>query len=201
MGVNSFRQAKRRLINLVNLTKDKYKYNSGDGYSGIDDPLAKSLGIKVEEHPLQFDYGAYIPAEPPRRPNPIILLDPSSADPEHLNFSYFHEISHHLIRNDGELYGFLNDLTYRNEDFDNLIDRFANIGAAEFLIPSEDMFSELRTRSFSIQLLPELDQKFPASKPAIAIQLAQCAPHRCFVLVCQFGLLPTAKEKMNERHN
>jgi hypothetical protein len=195
MGVSSFRQAKQRLIDLIKLTKEEHGYDSSGGYQGIDDPLAKSLGIEVEEHYMPFDLGTYIAANPPLRPKPVIWLDPTSADQERLNFSYYHEISHHLIRSDNDLYGFLSDLVDRNDEFDNLVDRFANIGAAEFLIPSEDIIALHNTRGFSIQLLPELDERYPASKPAIAIQMAQCASHRCFVTVCQFGLLQNKNQE------
>jgi Zn-dependent peptidase ImmA (M78 family) len=114
-------------------------------------------------------------------------LDPTAGDVEHLNFSYYHEISHHLIRNDNILYGFLNDLAGRNEDFDALVERFANIGAAEFLIPLDEIYHFLSVNGFSIKLLPELDLQYPASKLAIAIQMAQCSSHRCFVVVCKYG--------------
>lgn len=198
MGISTFRQAKQRLIDIVKLTKTKYGYDSINGYIGINDPLAINLGIEVEERRLQFDFGIYLTAEPGIRPKPVIWLDTSSADQEHINFTYYHEISHHLIRQENEIYEFLNDIAGQNDDFDSLIDRFANIGAAEFLIPSDDIFSIQQNQGFSIQILPQLDECYPASKPAIAIQLAQCAAHRCFVVVCQFGILPTKSESQPE---
>jgi Zn-dependent peptidase ImmA (M78 family) len=188
--INSLQQAKQRLIDLVKSIKKKYSYSTLSGYQGVNDPLSKKLGVRVEEREMPFDYGTYLPANPPERPTAVICLDPNAGDREHLNFSFFHEISHHIIRNDGELYSFLNDLANRNEDFNALIERFANIGAAEFLIPSEEIYAYLQEHGFSIRLLPELDQFYPASKPAIAIQMAQCASHQCFVVVCQFGIIP-----------
>jgi hypothetical protein len=45
-------------------------------------------------------------------------------------------------------------------------------------------------QGFSIELIRDLDEKYPASKPAIAIQLAQCASHQCIVVVCNYGVIP-----------
>jgi Zn-dependent peptidase ImmA (M78 family) len=201
MGVNSFREAKQRLVDLVKFTKTEYRYNASSGYQGINDKLAKRLGIIVEEHKMNFDFGLYIPADTSTRPNPVIWLDPTAGDNERLNFSYYHEISHHLIRTDNDLYSFLSDLASQNEDFDSLVDRFANIGAAEFLIPSEEIYTIQQERGFTIQLLPDLDYRYPASKPAIAIQLAQCASHKCFIVVCQFGLLPNQNREQERLLN
>lgn len=198
MGVNSFQQAKQRLVDVVKSTKASLDYDVSAGYQGVNDPLAARLGIVVEERSLSFDFGAYLPATPPTRPRPVIWLDTTAASNEHLNFSYYHEISHHLIRNDDELYAFLSDAANRNDDFDSIVDHFANIGAAEFLIPSEVIFSYQKEHGFSIQLLPQLAEHYPASKPAIAIQMAQCALHRCFVVVCEFGVLPNRSVEQSE---
>jgi hypothetical protein len=159
-------------------------------YHGVTDRFAIALGIEVEEKKLDVDFGGYIPANPPSRPKPVIWLDSDDTDIEHRNFTYFHEISHHLIREDDEIYAFLNTIADRNDDLISLEERFANIGAAEFLVPSTEVSNLVFEKGFSISLLPELDSIFPASKPAISIQLAQCAPHRCFVVVCEFGNPP-----------
>ena len=103
---------------------------------------------------------------------------------ERNNFTFFHEISHHLIRNDDELYSFLDSCVTDNESFDRLIEVAANIGAAEFLVPSQLVRDFIHANEFSMSLLPKLDEVLPASKPAIAIQLAQCATHQCIVGVC-----------------
>ncbi len=190
MGVNSFRDAKQRLVEQVEKIKAQCDGLNPLSYQGVNDSFAKILGIIVEEKKLDFDYGGYIPANPPSRPEPLIWIDPDVADSEHRNFTYFHEITHHIIREDNELYSFLNEIADRNEDLTALEDRFANIGAAEFLIPSSSITTVLSEKGFSISLLPDLDKLFPASKPAIAIQLAQCASHKCFVVVCEYGIPP-----------
>ena len=191
MGLYSFRDAKQRLVEQVGKIKAQCNGVNPPSYQGVNDSFAKILGIKVEEKKLDFDYGGYIPANPPSRPEPIIWIDPDVADYEHRNFTYFHEITHHIIREDNELYSFLNAIADRNEDMTALDDRFANIGAAEFLIPACLVSPVISEKGFSISLLPDLDLQFPASKPAIAIQLAQCASHKCFVIVCEYGVPST----------
>lgn len=190
MALYSLRDAKRHLVDkIIAIRADNYGH-SPVLYRGPGDPLAQKLGIKIEEKKMDFDFGGYLPACHSSRPEPIIWLDTVASDGEHLNFTYFHEITHHLIREDSDLYSFLNEIANRNDDLDLLEERFANIGAAEFLIPSNEVARVLNEKGFSISLLPELDKLFSASKPAIAIQLAQCASHRCFVVVCEFGVPP-----------
>lgn len=188
MGVNSFRDAKYRLVEQIRTIKAQCNGLNPPSYQGVNDSYAEYLGIKVEEKKLDFDYGGYIPANPPSRHQPIIWIDPDGADSEHQNFTYFHEITHHIIREDNDLYSFLNQIADRNEDLSALEDRFANIGAAELIIPSDFISTVISEKGFSISLLPELDHQFPASKPAIAIQLAQCSSHKCFVVVCNYGI-------------
>ncbi len=189
MGVTTFWEAKQRLIDLVKQTKSDLGRLYTTGYQGPDDPLAKHFRIKIEERSLTFDFGNYIAANPPVRPTPTIVLDTDAAGDVHLNFTYYHEISHHIIRQDDNLYAFLDSVATEKKDLTATIDRFANIGAAEFLIPSEDLSALISEKGFCIQLIPELDLRYPASKPAIAIQLAQCASHRCFVVMCEYGRL------------
>ena len=191
MGVTTFREARQRLIGLIRQTKEELGGLNPTGYQGPHDPLAKHFGIKIEERSLTFDFGNYITANPPSRPTPIIILDTKAAGDVHLNFTYYHEISHHIIRMDDDLYAFLDNIAQQKNDFTALIDRFANIGAAEFLIPSDDLSLFLQEKGFGVQHIPELDERYPASNPAIAIQLAQCATHLCFVVLCEYGHLST----------
>lgn len=89
---------------------------------------------------------------------------------------------------DGELYGFLDD--HSPQDLHPTLERFCHMGAAEFLVPSVEIRKIIDEQGFSIVLIRDLDEKFPASKPAIAIQLTQCASHQCIVMVCEYGLIP-----------
>lgn len=183
MPIKTESDAKQRVRELVWQIKKELNIQHPPQYCGVNDPIASHLGIKVREQNLSPDDGLYLPGTPPR-----IALDPAVSEQERLNFTYFHEISHHLIREDDELYGFLDDCS--PQELSPTLEKYCNIGAAEFLVPMLDLRQIISSQDFSIQLIPELDQQFPASKPAIAIQLAECAAHECIVLICEFGLLP-----------
>jgi Zn-dependent peptidase ImmA (M78 family) len=193
MGIDTEQQARRRILDLVRSVKAELGPQSCPRYEGVDDPIAKHLGIVVKEEPLEFDEGLYIP-DPP-----TIILDPRVGTSDRMHFTFFHEISHHLIRQDGELYSFLHECSPNNDDFKASLDDFCNIGSAEFLIPSDDVHKVIAERGFSITLVEHLEQRYSASKPAIAIQLAQCAKHKCFVVVCEYGLLPQRTTKQITR--
>lgn len=189
MEIQSENQARRRLINLIHQVKADLGIPSTPEYHGVDDPVAKALGIKVEERNLSVSDGEYLQAQPPSLLQPVIIIDPMRGDIERKNFTFFHEITHHLIREDDELYSFLNEYAF-GKDFDDVLERFCHLGAAEFLVPSQDVRRLIDQQGFRITLIEELDHRYRASKPAIAIQLAQCASHECFVLVCDYGFPP-----------
>lgn len=194
MPLQNFRDAEQRLIQLIKLVKGDISIKPTYRYSGINDPISRLLGFDIKEQKLDGEYGLYI-NNPPGGDKPLVVIDPNSSNEERLNFTYFHEVSHHLIRADNELYGFLDRIATQNNDLKSLKEKFANIGAAEFLLPTEDVKEFIGRNSFSIKLLLELDKKYPASKPAIAIQLARNATHKCFVVICEYGPIPSKNKQ------
>lgn len=191
MSILTERDAKHRVQELVSRVKEDLQLKSPPRYCGLDDPIAKHLKIEVQEKERLYGYGTYIPGDTPK-----IAVDPTKSDYERLNFTFFHEISHHLIRMDGELYGFLDD--HSAQDFHSTLERYCDIGAAEFLVPEIEVRKIINEQGFSITLISDLDKKFPASKPAIAIQLAQCANHQCIVIVCEYGIIPSQTQAQIE---
>jgi hypothetical protein len=190
MMIMNERQARQRVIELVKQIKTELTIPSFVVYQGVNDPIAKYLGIDVKENPLpNNDDGQYFPANSPFLTQPLIILNPRIVEPERLSFTFFHEICHHLIRQDESLYSFLNEFA-TGDSFTATIEKYCNIGAAEFLIPGNAVRSEIERSGFQITLLEHFDKLFPASKPAIAIQLAQHASHQCFVTVCAPGAPP-----------
>jgi len=187
MQVRTEQEARQRIRDLVQRTKAAVGLQEAPQYLGVEDSVADYLGIMVKEEPLPLgDEGQYIPADPP-----IIVLDPRISDPDRLNFTFFHEVSHHLIRQDDGLFSFLHEhASVSDEHFDAALGYYCNVGAAEFLIPAEEVRKIIEEQGFSIRLVQHLELIYPASKPAIAIQLAQCATHRCFVVVCEWGQIP-----------
>ena len=189
MEISTESQARQRLIERIRLVKAELIIQGSLRYQGIDDPIASYLGIHVGEARLPFSEGNYLPANPPALPYPTIIIDPRKGDTERINFTFFHEVSHHLIREDDDLYSFLNEYTL-NENFQTALESFCNLGASEFLVPSQEVRNLIEQQGFRITLVEEMDHKYLASNPAIAIQLAQCASHPCFVLVCDYGVVP-----------
>lgn len=187
MTIVNENQARQRVIELVRQTKTDLAIPSFVVYQGVNDPTAQFLGIDIKEAPLpNNDDGQYIPANPPFLTRPLIILNPQMAEPERISFTFLHEICHHLIRQDEGLYSFLNEFA-TGDSFTATIEKYCNIGAAEFLIPGNEVRSEIERSGFQITLLEHFDKLFPASKPAIAIQLAQYASHQCFIVVCAPG--------------
>lgn len=178
------RDARRRVRELVWRLKGEIGNGFSPRYHGVDDPVARHLDIRVKEQKVYYGTGGvYVPGE-----RPEIVIDPDSGGQERLNFTYFHELCHHLIREDGELYGFIDD--YSPKDLHTALEHYCNIGAAEFLVPEAEIRAIIGEQGFSIELVHDLDTIYPASKPAIAIQIAECAPHQCIVLICEYGILP-----------
>jgi len=197
MQIRNFREAEQKLFDIIQDIKRNLSIHSPYKYSGINDPLGILLDIKIKEQKLYGEYGWYL-NESPDTGKPTVVLDTTSSDEERLNFTFFHEIVHHLIRSDNEIYAFIDKVATQNDDLKNIKERLANIGAAEFLLPGKDIKDAINKNSFSIKLILELDKKYPASKPAIAIQLARQAIHKCFVIVCEYGPIPNKDTKQPE---
>ena len=188
MNIETEAQARKRLRDLITQVKRELNLNHHPHYSGIDDPIAKHLGLEVREVALDFDEGQYIPD---RR---LIVLDPHVNDSDRLNFTFFHEVSHHLIREDAHLYSFLHEYAQGNQELKRVVETYCNFGAAEFMIPMQDLRHFLTNHGFSIAHIERLEEIYPASKIAIAIQMAHCATHQCHIVVCKYGLPPRRKE-------
>lgn len=188
MNIETEAQAQKRLRDLITQVKRELNLDHHPHYSGIDDPIAKHLGLEVREVALDFDEGQYIPD---RR---LIVLDPRVSDSDRLNFTFFHEVSHHLIREDAFLYSFLNEYAQGDQELKRVVETYCNFGAAEFMIPIQDLRHFLTNHGFSIAHIEQLEEIYPASKIAIAIQMAHCATHQCYIVVCEYGLPPRRKE-------
>ena len=186
MRVRDEKSAKRRVIELV--SNAKIGICAPFQYDGVHNPVAKKFNIRIVEEKLLFDEGQYVPSSPP-----LIRIDPGVADPDRLNFTFFHEVTHYLIMQDDDLLEFLGE--YTAKDYERMLELLCDIGAAEFLVPLSELHSIIQEQGFQVSLIETLDQRFPASKPALATRLAQAAPHKCIMAICAYGL-PPCREKM-----
>jgi hypothetical protein len=178
-------QVKTFIIQMVIDTKKRLLTDKIIDYDDAKHRIIKYLKIDVSEMNLDKDDGLYSPS-----PTPSIAVDPSMSK-ERMLFTLFHELTHHLIRNHEEIYSFIHEHTSNDEEaFHATLEKYCNIGAAEFIIPAANVVQSIMRKGFVISLLKDLDDQHPASKPAIAAQLAACAHHKCFVLICEYGFPP-----------
>lgn len=147
---------------------------------GWEDPmiLARSLGIRVEQGRLGPDReGAALDG--------LIVIDGEAGVLSRVRFTFYHEIMHHLVRQDDELYSELHDQYEEAGDLSRISERLANVGAAEFLVPRETVLEAATRFGFSLSLLLNLQRLSVASPTATCIQIGLCAPHRCVALVAR----------------
>lgn len=185
LNIESEYQALQTLRGIIGDIKSKLNFDHAPAFSPSQNIVADYLKIQVRlgAHPFADGDGFYTEGPPP-----TILIDTQQSSPERLNFTFYHEITHHLIRQSDALWEFIHRYNYDN--FERTLEHYCNIGAAEFLIPLASIREHIQTDGFSVQLIRQLDQQYFASKPAIAIQLTQAASHKCIILVCTFGVIP-----------
>lgn len=108
-----------------------------------------------------------------------------------VEYTIFHEIMHYLLIEDGELYDYLNEVQHEDaRRFDATIERWCQMGAAEFLIPQVLVHSYIAREGFSVELVERIANINGASIAASAIQLALCAPVDCYIVICRYGRSP-----------
>lgn len=184
--IENERQAMQLLRESIWEIKTKLGFDHAPPFNYDSNIVSDELKIivKVGQHPLADGEGFYTEGPPP-----TILIDPQQSSEERRNFTFYHEVTHHMIRQNDALYEFITEHAYHN--FEQTLEHYCNVGAAEFLIPLETIKNEIKTEGFSVKLIQKLGNQHSASKPAIAIQLAQAANHKCIILVCKFGNIPT----------
>ena len=178
----SERQLREQVIKLAQEASSQLP----DQASFVD--IDRTFGLQVCIGELPRDKGgAYIEEE--RK----IIINSTVTSDERRQFTAYHELVHHLIREDDELYSYLHDAYEDSRDFDRTIELVCNIGAAELLLPREKVGSLFETKGFSLELVPQLCQQGCVSGPAALIQLVQCAPNHCYGVVCDFGIPPNSE--------
>ena len=121
------------VIQLVRNTVRKY---ASTGIPDFDE-ICSGLGLAVKEVPLSPAQDGMIIKQG------TILINSRIQSKERKRFTQFHEITHHLIDEDGDLISILHDAAWG--EYDKQVERLCNIGAAEFLMPREE-FTKLYKR-------------------------------------------------------
>lgn len=152
--------------------------------------LARSLGLRVDFCNPQIDLeGIHVEGT-------IVLSGQESKTPGRVRFTFYHEICHHLIRQDEELWSELHDQFALDNNFDAVVERLCNLGAAEFLLPRSRILTELQTEGVSVGLIERLRVKFEASRLATAIQIADHAPHACIMVAATRIQIPEMRRPL-----
>jgi hypothetical protein len=143
-----------------------------DDYQGIADHYGIALhwGRLIGDRP-----GCYF------KDTKTIVLDPRAQSPERLQFTFGHELMHDRIEQDDDLLSLLADAYVRSDHA--TMERLCNVGAAEWLMPSEDVQDMVRAHGFSTALIPILCQRYHASSLAVAIHMAATASHQCYLVI------------------
>ena len=126
-----------------------------DDFQGISDKY--DIKFQWPDMPLDTD-GHYL------KEVRIISLNQRITHSEHRNFSFCHEFTHDRIECDDDLREVIHEFTYETSDQDEerLMERLCNIGAAELLIPSDELSKVIDRHGLSTGLIPELCGRFNA---------------------------------------
>lgn len=130
-----------------------------------------------------------------------ILINSEIRSAERRRFTQFHELMHYLFDVDGELISDLHELTFSNDDeLNRQIEIYCNIGAAEFLMPRENLRKLYEERGFNVELILYAADYFKSSTIAATIQLAQVAPNQCITAICELASNNTTPSQINLFH-
>ena len=141
--------------------------------------ITTGLGLELKEERLPVDKDGLLAGR-------VVVLNVKTRSEERRRFTCFHEITHHLINEDGELISILHDATWHQKGgYGVPLEMLCNVGAAEFLMPREE-FSRFHTKcGLNTELILKASEHFQSSAIAATIQLAQVAPHSCLTAICE----------------
>lgn len=115
----------------------------------------------------------------------LITLNSQIGHQERRNFSFCHELIHDRIVCNDDFCEALHEATFHmsNAGTESIIEKLCNQGAAELLIPSDELRVMIAQQDFSVELIPELCDRFKASSLAVAFRMISMAEHSCHLLV------------------
>lgn len=158
--------------------------------------IAQDYDVKFSWQELSLETDGYYSNE-----LRVITLNSRITSPERRNFSFCHELMHSRIY-DTNIYEILNDYVIDNKINEKketqLIERLCNIGAAEILIPSNEVKPITRNHGFLTDVIPKLCEKFKASSIAVAIQMISTASHSCYLLIAEKRPLRQKQKRLLE---
>jgi hypothetical protein len=176
------RQIEEKVVGLVGWARQQCQIPFGCSAESA----CQKVGLQVCRGPLPAGTDGALSGE-------RILLNESITWRPRIEFTIFHEIVHYLLDEDGELINFFTEALRRSQAaYDAAIERCCHLGAAEFLMPRDQVRETIGEKGLSVELVELVADGSGASLVAAAIQLAACSPADCYVLLCCFGPIPKA---------
>ena len=161
------------------------------------DEVCSGLGLEIKEDLIQDGRdGMHFER--------TIIINSRVQYEERKRFTLFHEVMHYLIKNDGDLISELHELTDNQKgEYNRQLEKFCNIGAAEFLMPSEEFRKLYEEKGLNVELILYAADYFKSSTIAATIQLAQVAPNKCITAICELvsnNTTPSQTNLFNEKY-
>lgn len=122
-----------------------------------------------------------------------VILNNAGRSVERENFTFYHELVHHLINNNEELLNLIHEAAAPPGE---VIERLCNAGAAEFLAPSDEVRSMVYEHGFFTTAIPILCERYIASGLVVAFQMTSCANHECYLVVAEQRLIASSQEQL-----
>lgn len=169
---------KRHVVQLVQNTIRRY---ASTGSPNLFDEVCANLGLDMKETKLPSRIDGMLKGK-------TILINSKIQSEERKRFTQFHEIMHYILKDDEDLIAALTEHVYNQKgEYDRQLEKFCNIGAAEFLMPSEEFRKLYEQKGFNVELILYAAHHFKSSTIAATIQLAQVAPNECITAICEFA--------------
>lgn len=177
------REVDRKIADLVAHAREEYGIHEGC-----------DSGTACEKLGLSLDRAALPPGTAGMLSGRRVTVDLNTRWAPRTEFTVYHEITHYLINEDGEIIEHLTE-ALRNDPaaFDREMERCCDKGAAEFLMPRARLAETISKEGFSVDLVGIIAERHGASLIASAIQLAHCAPVECYVVLCSYGSVPRSR--------
>lgn len=177
----SEKQLVRQVRQLAKQTR-KEILDAGLDLTNFDD-IARKYGIKLAWREMPIDQDGYYSKD-----LRTITLNSAVTNTERRSFNFCHELTHDRVDRNDDLYEQIHEFAAQWTDdtfMDLVIERLCNAGAAELLIPAEDVRQVMREQGFSTSLIPDLCERFEASSIAVALQMVNCASHDCYLVIAE----------------
>ncbi len=164
------------VIKLVQNTVKEYSSTEGPNFEKI----CSGLGLDVKKGFFRSETDGI-------QSGKTIIINSRIQNKERKRFTEFHEVMHYLIENDDHLISILNEHAYNQKvEYDRQVEKLCNVGAAEFLMPSEEFRKLYEEKGFNVELILSAADYFKSSTIATTIQLSQVAPNQCITAICEF---------------